>query len=322
MSPKISVLVPVYNAEQYLSNCLNSILQQTFQDFEVVCLNDGSLDKSFGILEEFAQKDKRVRVLSQKNSGVANTRNRLLDEAKAAYIAFVDADDWVEPTYLEKLYQKAQESGADVTKCFFKEIDAVSQKISQAKKYSFSSSALEKIADKVKHGYEDPVVWGKLWRTDFLRQNALRFLPGYVAEDLAWVSLGFVQANKIVLLEEDLYVYRKGVEGAITSNETNMILGKLRNILFIKEELEKRKQLDAEGSLFLLKLLVWHICNLRKIPKQKQKENETLFFRGIEAVNNLFSHVCWKKRMRFGLWSFLAGGRPSRRFYFWSKVFR
>ena len=89
MSPKISVLVPVYNAEQYLSNCLNSILQQTFQDFEVVCLNDGSLDKSFGILEEFAQKDKRVRVLSQKNSGVANTRNRLLDEAKAAYIAFV-----------------------------------------------------------------------------------------------------------------------------------------------------------------------------------------------------------------------------------------
>lgn len=323
MAPKISILIPVYNAEKYVSKCLDSLLKQTFTDFEIICLNDGSSDNSFDVCQLFARQDKRIRALTQKNAGVARTRNRLVDEAQAQYIAFVDADDWVEPTYVEKLYQKAQETGADITKCFFKEFDTVSQKFTPPQCSSFFYSAPKgNVADKVKHGYYDSVVWGKLWRIDFLRENNLRFLEGHVAEDVAWVSLGFGFANQIVLVEEELYIYRKGVAGAITSNQINVTFDKLRNVVFLGEELKKRNLLDKEIISFLLKILVWNMCNLRKLPKQIQQAHADALCHEIETIKNWIPSVGFWKRIRFNLWVFLAGDPPSRRFYFWSKIFR
>ncbi len=323
MPPKISVLIPVYNAGKYLPNCLESILSQTLQDFEVLCLNDGSTDASLSVLEAFSKADARIRLINQENAGVAQARNRLLDEATGKYIAWVDADDWVEPVYLEKLYRVVQETDADVSKCLFKEFDTISQTFQAARCSSFFRSVPgNSVADKLKHGYYDSVVWGKLWRAEFLRAQSLKFLPGHVAEDVAWVSLGFAHANKIVLVAQELYVYRKGVSGAITSNSANMAFGKLRNIFFLGEELDNRNLLEGEISSFLLKLILWNMCNLRKMPKGEQNKNASMFSFGIGVVKKLVPHIGFWARLRFRLWMFLAGRNPSLRFYFWSKVFR
>ena len=96
MNPKISIIVPVYNVEQYLSKCIDSILNQTFKDFELILINDGSTDKSGDICDFYKQKDKRIKVIHKNNEGVAKTRNVGIANANAEYIGFIDSDDWIE----------------------------------------------------------------------------------------------------------------------------------------------------------------------------------------------------------------------------------
>ena len=117
MDPKISVIVPVYKAEKYLHKCVDSILAQTFKDFEILLIDDGSPDASGAICDEYARKDNRVRVFHKENGGVSSARQCGIDNAKGEYTIHADPDDWVEPTMLEELYNKAVEENADMVIC-------------------------------------------------------------------------------------------------------------------------------------------------------------------------------------------------------------
>ena len=117
--PKISVIVPVYKAEAYLHRCVDSLLAQTFQDFEVLLIDDGSPDRSGEICDEYARKDSRVRVFHKENGGVSSARQYGMDHAQGEYTIHADPDDWVEPTMLEELYRKAKEEDADMVICDF-----------------------------------------------------------------------------------------------------------------------------------------------------------------------------------------------------------
>jgi len=117
MTPKISVIVPVYKAEKYLHRCVDSILSQTFQDFEVLLIDDGSPDRSGEICDEYAKRDSRVRVFHKKNGGVSSARQCGIDNALGEYTIHADPDDWVEPNMLEELYEKAKEDDADMVIC-------------------------------------------------------------------------------------------------------------------------------------------------------------------------------------------------------------
>lgn len=103
MNPLISVIVPVYNVERYLNQCIDSILAQTYKDFELILVDDGSKDKSGEICDEYVKKDSRIRVFHKKNGGVSSARNYGIDNAQGTYICFVDSDDWVDETYLEDM---------------------------------------------------------------------------------------------------------------------------------------------------------------------------------------------------------------------------
>ena len=103
-APRISVIVPVYRAQEYLADCVNSLLAQTFPDFELLLVDDGSPDECPRLCEAFAQKDSRIRVIHQENQGVSAARNTGIEAARGAFLAFVDADDWVEPAFLQRLY--------------------------------------------------------------------------------------------------------------------------------------------------------------------------------------------------------------------------
>ena len=113
---KVSVVIPVYNVENFLRACLNSVRNQTLKDFEVICIDDGSPDKSGEILEEYAKRDTRFRIYHQENSGVSATRNRGVELAKGEYIKFVDSDDTIAPTTLEKCYKLAKDEDADIVR--------------------------------------------------------------------------------------------------------------------------------------------------------------------------------------------------------------
>ena len=117
--PKISIIVPVYKAEKYLNRCVDSILAQTFTDFELLLIDDGSPDKSGEICDEYASKDSRVRVIHKENGGVSSARQRGLDESIGEYTIHADPDDWVEPELLAEMYQKAKDENADMVICDF-----------------------------------------------------------------------------------------------------------------------------------------------------------------------------------------------------------
>lgn len=120
--PAVSVIVPVYKAENYLCHCVDSLLAQTFPDFEILLIDDGSPDHSGDICDEYARKDSRVRVFHKENEGVSSTRQCGIDNAKGEYTIHADPDDWVEPDMLEELYKKAKEEDADVVICDFMRI--------------------------------------------------------------------------------------------------------------------------------------------------------------------------------------------------------
>ena len=123
-STMISVIVPVYNVEPYLRKCLDSIVNQTYRDFEILIIDDGSTDGSGRICDEYAEKDSRIKVFHTENRGLSCARNLGLAEAKGEWIGFVDSDDWIEPDMYEVLIRRAEETGADVVECsHYKELD-------------------------------------------------------------------------------------------------------------------------------------------------------------------------------------------------------
>ena len=117
---QITVILPVYNVEKYLKQCLDSIVNQTFKDFECLCVNDGSTDNSLSILQEYAQKDKRFKIITQKNGGTSVARNTGIKHTNTKYLTFIDSDDWITENYLEILYNKIEETNADIVRASYK----------------------------------------------------------------------------------------------------------------------------------------------------------------------------------------------------------
>ena len=115
--PKVSVIIPVYNVEKHLERCLDSVVNQTLKDIEIICVNDASTDNSINILKKYAQKDKRINIIDlPENLGAGNARNKALDIAKSEYIGFIDSDDFVDLDFYKKLYSKAKTENAQVAK--------------------------------------------------------------------------------------------------------------------------------------------------------------------------------------------------------------
>lgn len=117
MKPMVSIIMPVYNAQRYLRETVESVMAQTFQEFEVLAVNDGSTDESLKILQEYAEQDERIRIIDKENSGVSDTRNVGIAQAKGEYLAFLDADDLLSPEYLAVMADAAQRTGADMLVC-------------------------------------------------------------------------------------------------------------------------------------------------------------------------------------------------------------
>ncbi len=323
MVPKISVLIPVYNAERFLPKCLQSLSAQSFSDYEIVCVDDGSTDGTLSCLKAFALQEPRLQVLHQRNQGVAVTRNRLLETACGKYVCFVDADDWVSPDFLQKLYETAEETGAQLTRCFFKEYNQTTRTWQEP----FCSQAFFKrvghqVLARLRAGYYDSVVWGKLYLLEWIRKEKIRFLTGQVAEDNAFSALAFVLAPRVATVTMSLYFYRREVSQSITSCAEKMYAGALHNRLYLCDELARRGMFTPCVVDQLLCYVIGDLCRFRKLPREKQKKYELLFGRALAYLRRDKAFCSWYGRLRVRSFLLMAGTAQTRRFYFWGKVFR
>ena len=200
----VSVLIPVYNVELFLPQCLDSVVNQTYADLQIVMIDDGSTDNSFNICKQFAEKDSRIEVYHQENQGVAATRNHLLEKVKGDYVLFVDSDDWIEPDMIKALFQLALEYDADIVNCQNVNNDALCKKDSaEIEVWSQEETVRHFLCHQVFNGS----LWNKLIRTTLLHELKFHQDISYGEDALfCWHVLQKVQ--KMVKTSQQYYHYR------------------------------------------------------------------------------------------------------------------
>ena len=255
--PKISIILPVYNVEKYLKQCLDSIINQTFKDFECICVNDGSTDSSLKILQEYASKDNRFKIINQENKGVSFAKNVALELSVGDYILFIDSDDFIDINFYEVLYREAIRYKAEL---IFGEIYYYYSYKQKYKCNVLSKFCKEKSDNcSTKHISIDEknrpfffskfyqghiIVVGRLIQKQLLEENKIRFYKERTADDYCFTALNLLYAKSIVIDETVGYYYRRGISNNLSlSNKTNdLIKSMLKNFKTLKEDLINRKQ--------------------------------------------------------------------------------
>ena len=195
---KVSVIVPVYNVEKYLEKCLNSLVNQTFKDYEIIVVNDGSTDSSQKIIDEYKSKYSTIKSFIKENGGISSARNYGLKVATGEYIAFVDSDDYVEMFFLEKMYNKAKETSSDVVICDYYAINDEDKWYSKCH-MNMSSDV------KIEYLLSPPMVWSKLIKKEVM--DKVLFTEGIFYEDLDICVRLINYVNKVSFIDEPLYNY-------------------------------------------------------------------------------------------------------------------
>lgn len=212
----ISIIVPVYKVEEYLDECVESIVQQNYKNLEIILVDDGSPDKCPEKCDRWSKKDSRIRVLHKENGGLSDARNAGMSIATGQYIAFIDSDDWVERSYIACLYRAIQETGADISACDVREVfckndtpAVVDESIRITK-----STPVEALGELLKGRTYRAVAWNKLYRAELIRGE--HFEVGRLHEDEFFSYRIFDQATSLAYIDIPLYNYRQR-EGSIMS---------------------------------------------------------------------------------------------------------
>ena len=251
---KISIIVPVFNVEKYLAECLNSLINQTLKDIEIICVDDGSTDSSPLILEEFHNKDERVKIIRQENSGVSVARNNGIAIAQGEYIGFVDSDDWVDKDFFEKLYNASQKYDVDIAVGDFYRRG----KILKTKRLKYKK---EKVfitpADKMKAVYAPKYnyVWNKIYRRESLLKINIPFEENRYYEDIIWLVQVIYFLNGLVTVPNTFYHYRKN-EGSIVTQKS-------------RKHAEDRKYAENKVSEFMCEHNIPILVPLKKTERVK-----------------------------------------------------
>ena len=220
---KISVIIPVYNVEKYLEPCLDSVINQTFKDIEIICVNDGSTDNSRKILEEYKDKDSRIIIVDKENGGLSSARNSGMKVATGEFLSFIDSDDWVELTMLEKLYKNITSLNTDISICAVHQFDETTQKIDDTVPY-FTLEFFDNSFDNRAFSYEDTkpflmdvcvMAWNKLYRKSLIDECNATFPEGLIWEDGPFFFSIYFKAKRVSIVRDFLYYYRINRKGSI-----------------------------------------------------------------------------------------------------------
>lgn len=245
---KISIIMPVYNIEKYLKECLDSILNQTFRDYEIICVDDGSKDNSLNILNEYAKKDSRFKIISQENAGAGAARNNGLKLAQGEYVQFLDADDYFEPTMLEEMYNKAQEFGADLVVCSCRKVNEFGEIIENSNpQWPIKLEAVPLNKPFNWKGFPEDILWmfcvipwNKLCKREMLVKNDIDFQNLSSSNDVAFGHKVKICAEKIVVFDRQLINYRYNHVESISKTRAKNTINIIHSAKEVKDFLIKR----------------------------------------------------------------------------------
>lgn len=280
---KLSVIVPVYNVEKYLQQCLDSIINQTLKDMEIICVNDGSTDGSLAILEEYAQKDNRVKIINKPNSGYGHTMNSGIDAASGEYIGIIESDDFIAEDMYQELYELAVKDDADVAKSNW--FHYFSKDDSSRKRYKISKSR----AFNVLNGKENkfllrisPSVWSAIYKKDFLKSNNIRFLEtaGASYQDISFSFKVYALAKRVVLTDKAYLYYRQDNENSSVNNKSKVYCiceeyNEIEN--FLNEYPDLKRSFYAQKNVNQFNSYEWNLGRL----DEKFKPEFVEYFSGI-----------------------------------------
>lgn len=256
MKDKISVIIPIYKVEKYLNRCVESVVNQTYRNLEIILVDDGSPDKCPEICEEWAKKDKRIRVIHKENGGLSDARNVGLQMARGEYIAFVDSDDWLHKDALETLRCFLERYNADIVECkAFSTHEKVDDKIIDRDKIAVSEFDRESSMKALLR--EKPLrqtVWNKLFKRTVIED--IDFKKGKYHEDEFWTYQVFDKAKKILFLDVVLYYYFQRLDSimgqAFSLKRLDAIEGRYRRFLYVQDKFPELEAYTKENLLFLI----------------------------------------------------------------------
>ncbi|MBR6297798.1 MAG: glycosyltransferase [Candidatus Gastranaerophilales bacterium] len=271
--PKISIIVPIYNQEKYLKRCLYSLLRQTFYDIEIICINDGSEDKSLEIIKNFQKTDCRIKLINQINSGVAQARNIGINYATGEFIGFVDPDDFIENNFFEKLYIQAIKNDCDIA-CtnVVRENNKKKKILIEYKKTSIATTVKEKF--ELAHLPEHCYIWNKIYKREKLLNAGIIFKREMVYEDIIFSPEAIEALGKMVVVSETWYHYWNNEKSIVKNSSDKYRFDKIKAKKFITEKCfkynVKTKEQDnlickREYFLFGIKILKVYIYRATKI---------------------------------------------------------
>ncbi len=268
MLPFISVIIPVYNAEKYLSQCLDSVCGQTLRDIEIICVDDGSDDGSAEILRAYAEKDDRITVVTQTNAGAGAARNRGIREARGEYLAFIDSDDFWRPELLERIGDQVKKSRADIGLYPNAVYDERSDHSSTVQFAGWLPSkqpfAPAEYADRL-FQMTTPAPGYRLYRREFVRNCGLTFLPQHIAEDIYFVFLSMAFAEKICYIRDVYAFLRRGMDTNLSSavwkypRETHYSLLQIRSRLEEAGLYETFRKTFRTAAISSSEYIFWHV---------------------------------------------------------------
>ena len=273
MPPKISIIIPSYNEEKNISRCLDSVLNQTFTDFEVLCVDDGSTDKTFDIIKKYSEKDGRIIPLKNSEKGVSSARNFGIDNSKGEYIGFVDSDDFIQPQMYEFLYRALTENNCDFSVCRYEKTSEIKEKSFEYKSEKFSPENFISFNNIIFNNNNELVfsaIWTKLISKSFIKN--IRFKKYRIGEDTVFNSELYSKSNNSVFVNSELYTYYVNTESVSFTELWHEKWFDLLETRFISYDLLKSKN-EVLSSFYLergMKFLLSYRFNLKDSPNEKK----------------------------------------------------
>ncbi|MEK3796906.1 glycosyltransferase family 2 protein [Peribacillus sp. FSL H8-0477] len=275
---KVSIIVPVYKVEKYIHRCIDSILNQTYDNIEIILVDDGSPDHCWEIVDEYEKTDRRIKVIHKENGGLSDARNVGVNQVSGDFVFFVDSDDWVEKTMIEKMVDSCDQYQADVVQSAF--YYAYEDKRLLDNRY-YSTTDLPVILGKktlmrelVTNEKVKNFAWGKLYKTNIIKDIA--FKKGVLFEDVFWAHQVMHEVNTYVILHEPLYNYYQRSDSIVatyTPKNLDILKGLLERHCFIEKHY---KELTDSSYKTILKMSLIHynllLMNRKKDPRSLHRK--------------------------------------------------
>lgn len=267
----LSIIVPCFNVEKFVNQCLTSIQAQTYKNFEVICVNDGSKDNTVEVIKRFCSQDQRFRLIDKPNSGYGDSMNVGLSQAKGDYIGIIESDDYIEPTMFEELVDAAQRYDLEIARAGFY-YSYADKEIPELFPYVIKHVILKPI-DNPSTFYQPPSIWASVYRRDFLVKNNIKFLPtkGASFQDTSFAFKCYYKCSRFMLLQNCFVHYRQHENNSVYSD------GKLfavceewdEIIRYVKEDSERFKKVQSFLPALITNTYAW---NYQRLTAQGRRQ--------------------------------------------------